>query len=44
VSTLYSPVIARLDRTIQYAETSPYKSNISGILDHPLSRVDDGGL
>jgi len=32
-------VIARLDRTIQYAATYGSSKSVSGILDHPLSRV-----
>jgi len=32
-------VIARLDRATQYAVTSRFISDDSGILGHPLSRV-----
>jgi len=32
-------VVARLDRTTQYAAASPWASSLSGILDHPLSRL-----
>src|SRR5712675_964382 len=33
------PVVARLDRAIQYAEISRLTSGASGIPDHPLSRM-----
>src|ERR1700752_4987402 len=32
-------VVARLDRATQYAAASPHLSNVSGILDRPLSRA-----
>jgi hypothetical protein len=33
------PVIARLDRATQYAAKAVLKTDGSGILDHPLSRM-----
>jgi len=34
--------LTRLDRAIQYAAASPFITNASGILDHPLFAGDDG--
>jgi hypothetical protein len=40
---IYSAVIARLDRAIQYAAASPPLSVASGILDPRLRGDDSGG-
>src|SRR5258708_30365058 len=37
--TTSSPVVARLDRAIQYSRAVAIESRSLGVLDHPLSRV-----
>src|SRR5690349_20484651 len=40
----HSAVVARLDRATQYAAASRPGTDVSGILDHPLSRVMTSNL